>query len=111
MASTPPVNPNMYGGAPGMQPPLAPKASLGPLAWILIIVGGLFTICIVAVVAGGMFLVHKVKQAGFDPDLMRKNPALAVSKILTTANPNTEVVDVDEGRGIIHVRDKQTGKT
>ncbi len=94
-----------------MQPPLPVKTGLGPLAWILIIVGGLFTICAVVLIVGGMFLVHKVKQAGFDPDLMRKNPVLAASKIVTTANPNTEVISVDEGRGIIHVRDKQTGKT
>ncbi len=110
MASTPPGNPNLYGGSP-IQPPLAPKAGLGPLAWILIIVGGLFAILAVVLIAGGMFLVHKVKQAGLDPDLMRKNPVLATSKILATANPNAEVISIDERRGILHVRDKQTGKT
>lgn len=94
-----------------MQPQLPVKTGLGPLGWGLIIVGSLLALCAVLFVAGGMFLFHKVKQAGFDPDLMRKNPSLAVSKMITSANPNTEVVSMDEAKGIIHIRDKQTGKT
>lgn len=111
MSTTPPVNPTPYASPPSAPPQLPVKQGLSPLAWGLIIVGGLFTLCIILFVAGGMFLFHKVKQAGFDPDLMRKNPSLAVSKMITSANPNTEVVNIDEAKGIIHIRDKQTGKT
>jgi hypothetical protein len=97
----------MYGASP--QPPI--KKGLGPLAWVLIILGSLFVLFVLTIVAGGIFIVHKVKQAGLDPDLMRRNPGLAVTKLITTVNPNTEVLNVDESRGIIHIRDKQNGKT
>ena len=87
------------------------KSGLGPIAWTVIILGGLFAIFLVVVVAGGLFVVHKVKQAGFDPDLMRKNPTLAMTKFVTATNPNVEVISVDDNKGIIHIRDKQTGKS
>lgn len=107
MATVPPENPQMYGASPQQ----AVKKGLGPLAWVLIVLGGLFVLFFLTIVAGGLFLVHKVKQAGLDPDLMKRNPGLAVTKLITTVNPNTEVLNVDESRGIIHIRDKQNGKT
>jgi hypothetical protein len=66
---------------------------------------------VILVVSTGYFLVNKVKQAGFDPALMEKNPGLAVAKILATVNPDIEVLGIDEDRGIIKVRDKKDGKT
>jgi hypothetical protein len=107
MATVPPANPQMYGASP--QPPV--KKGLGPLAWVLIILGSLFMLFVLTIMAAGFFIVHKVKQAGLDPDLMKRNPGLAVTKLITTVNPNTEVLNVDESRGIIHIRDKQNGKT
>jgi hypothetical protein len=107
MATVPPVNPQMYGASP--QPPV--KKGLGALAWVLIILGSLFLLFVLTIVAGGFFLVHKARQAGLDPDLMKRNPGLAVTKLITTVNPNTEVLSVDESRGIIHIRDKQNRKT
>jgi hypothetical protein len=107
MATVPPTNPQMYGAAP--QPPV--KKGLGPIAWVLIILGSLFMLFILTIMAAGFFIVHKVKQAGLDPDLMKKNPGLAVTKFITTVNPNTEVLNVDESRGTIHIRDRQNGKT
>ncbi|MGI8960244.1 MAG: hypothetical protein ACR2IV_10875 [Bryobacteraceae bacterium] len=106
MATVPPANPQTYGALP---PPV--KKGLGPLAWVLIILGSLFVLFVLTIVAGGLFIVHKVKQAGLDPDLMKRNPGLAVTKLITTVNPNTEVLNVDEARGIIHIRDKQNGRT
>ena len=107
MATPTPITPQNY-GAPFQAP--VPKKGLGPLAWVLIILGSLFMLFVLSIVAGGLFIFHKVKQAGLDPDLMRRNPALAMTKLITTVNPNTEVLGVDESRGIIHIRDKQTGK-
>jgi hypothetical protein len=107
MATVPPANPQMYGAAPQ----LPVKKGLGPLAWVLIILGSLFMLFVLTITAAGFFIVHKVKQAGLDPDLMKRNPGLAVTKLITTVNPNTEVLDVDESRGTIHIRDKQNGKT
>ncbi len=104
------VNPQMHGSAPPIAP-MAAKKGLGPLGWILVTLGALFAVFVVVILAGGLFIMHKVKQSGLDPDLMKRNPALAVTKLISTVNPNTEVLGVDESRGIIHVRDKQTGKT
>jgi hypothetical protein len=54
--------------------------------------------------------MHKVKQAGFDSDLMKKNPALATAKLAVSMNPDTEIVSSDDNAGTIVVRDKKTGK-
>ncbi len=81
-----------------------------PIVWILIIVVGLFVLAGIGTVIGGYFLVHKVRQAGLDPDLIQRNPGLAISKMVVAALPNAEVVKTDEGAGTITVRDKTTGK-
>jgi len=55
-----------------MTPPPAPLSPSGPppakksnvLLWILIGVGGFFALIIVLVLAGGLFLAHKARQAG-----------------------------------------------
>lgn len=93
-------------------PPVSPTPrKISPLAWILVGLAGLFVCIGLVVVAGGYFVLHKVKQAGLDPELMEKNPALAVTKFLTTMNPDIDVLSVDERKGVITVREKDTGKT
>jgi hypothetical protein len=42
---------------------------------------------------------------------VKQNPALAVAKLLTAANSDVEVLDADEGRNIVRLRDKKTGET
>jgi hypothetical protein len=107
--------------APPAPPPMAPvmqaapaampvKKGLSPIVWILIVVGGLFVFGCIAVVGTVAFVAHKVRQAGVDPDLWRKNPGLAVSKMIAATNPNVEVVNTDDGKGTITLRDKKTGK-
>ncbi|MDQ6758702.1 MAG: hypothetical protein M3Z32_02410, partial [Acidobacteriota bacterium] len=49
--------------------------------------------------------------AGLDPDLMRRNPALATVKMMAALTPNIEVQSIDENRGLVTVRDKKEGKT
>jgi len=80
-----------------------------PIVWILIIILGLFVVGGVAVVGVGMFVVHKVHQAGIDPDLWRRNPGLAASKMITAFNPNMELVRVNDSDGTITMRDRRTG--
>ncbi len=87
------------------------KKGLSPLAWVGIGCGILVLIVIVVLVAGSLFVAHKVKQAGFDPALWKKNPTLAASKMIAVLNPDLEVVKVDEAKGVITVRDKKSGKT
>lgn len=89
-------------------PPVPRKTS--PIVWILVAVLGLFMLGGIAVVGTGLFLVHKAKQAGLDPELMRNNPGLAAAKLLTATNPDLEVVSTDDRRGLITIRQRSTGK-
>ncbi|MGA3072477.1 MAG: zinc ribbon domain-containing protein [Bryobacteraceae bacterium] len=95
--------------APGATPAVPRKTS--PIVWILVAVLALFVMFGIAVVGGGIFLVHKAKQAGLDPDLMRNNPGLATAKLLVATNPDLEVVSTDDARGLITIRQRSTGKT
>ena len=99
----PPVPAYAPGGAP-------PQRKTSPIVWVLIILVGLFVLGGIAVVGAGWFVVHKVKQAGLDPELMQRNPALAMSKLVAAVNPNLKVLDVNERKGVITVREKSTGK-
>jgi hypothetical protein len=90
-------------------PPVQPR-STSPLVWILGIIGGLVVLGILMAVGVTLFVVHKAKQAGFDPELMRRNPGMAVSKIIAAANPDVEVVSTNDSDGTITIRDKKSGK-
>jgi hypothetical protein len=72
---------------------------------------GLFVLGGIAVVGTGLFLVHKVRESGLDPELMRTKPGLAMAKLLAATNPDVEVVTVDDAKGTITLRQKSTGKT
>jgi hypothetical protein len=87
-----------------------PRRRTSPLVWILIVVLGLFVVGGILTMAGGLFLVHKAREAGVDTDLFRRNPGLAVGRMLAAVNPDVEVVKTDDGAGTITVRDKKTGK-
>ncbi len=125
MASNiPPLPPGPGGPLPGGPPPPygapvppgapmpapAPK-KVSPIVWILGGCAVLVVLGALAVTLGGLFIFHKVKQAGLDPDLLERHPELAVVKMMVAANPDAELVSVDEDRGVITVRDKKTGKT
>jgi hypothetical protein len=99
-------------GAPvsGATAAVTPRRRTSPLVWILVVVLGLFVVGGILTMAGGLFLVHKAREAGVDPDLLRRNPGLAVGKMLAAVNPDVEVVKTDDGAGTITVRDKKTGK-
>ena len=93
------------------QPVMAvPPRRTSPLVWVLVIVLGLFILGGIAF--GGLvwFGLHKARQAGFDPELMQRNPGLAITKMLATVNPDVEVLHHDDAAGTITVRDKKTGK-
>lgn len=79
--------------------------------WILAGLG-VFVVLVVLFVAGtGLFLVQKARQFGFNSEEMKRNPSLAITKMLTTFNPDLEIVSSDEGSGKIRVRERKTGKT
>ncbi len=101
--STPPNIP-MQSGEP------VPKKT-SPLVWILAGVGGFIVLCMVGCGILGYFAMHKLKEAGFDADLMQKNPNLAMIKMVTAFTPNVEVLNTNDRAGTVTVRDKTTGKT
>lgn len=97
-----------YQGQPMPAPPGPRKTS--PIVWILLIVGGLFLLVVLGVVGTGMFFLHKARQAGLDPELLRSNPGLAISKLAAASNPDIQVLDTNDREGTITVRDRKTGK-
>jgi hypothetical protein len=99
----PPAETPSGGAAP------APKKS-NALLWILGGVGAFFLVCILAFSVFTMFVVHKVKQAGLDPALMKTNPGLATAKIMVVANPELELVSSNDSAGTVTIREKKTGK-
>ena len=77
----------------------------GAVAILSIVVVG------VVLVAGGMFVAKKAKDAGFDSELMARNPGLAAARMMVSANPELDLVDMDENRGTLTIRNKETGET
>lgn len=88
------------------QPPKKSKA----LMWTLIGCGGFLLVGIIAFVAIGFWGYNKAKQAGFDPDLAQRNPALAAAKFAMMNNPDVEFISIDEGKNTITIKDKKSGK-
>lgn len=92
-------------------PPTHPQKKTSPIVWILVGCGSLVLVGAIVVIAGGFFVWQKAKEAGFDPELMERNPALAAAKIAVATNPDVELVSVDEEKGTITVKEKETGRT
>jgi hypothetical protein len=109
MSSAPTTTPQPPAGGPPAAPP-AKSGGAKVLLWILGILAGLAVIGIVCVGLIVFFVVHKVKEAGLDPDLMKKNPVLAIAKLSVATNPDMETVSSDDSSGTIVIRDKKTGK-
>jgi len=109
--STVPPNPPTPGGVTPSPAPVPQKSSGNKvILWIVGVVVGLILISFASCAVLGFYAMHKVKQAGFDSDLMKKNPALAAAKMAVAMNQDTEIVSSDDSAGTITVRDKKTGK-
>lgn len=105
----PPTTP--IGMPPQQQFPPPPQKKSNTLTYVLVGCGTFIILGVIAVVAGGYFVFNKAKEAGLDPELMQKQPALATAKIMVAMNPDIELVSVDEEKGLITVKDKKTGET
>ena len=99
MATTPPP-------APGSAPPAKKKSNV--VLWVIIGVFAFFLLIGIVVVGGMYFLWNKVKDVAGD---MEGNPALAITKVITTMNPDLEVISIDEANNTIKIRQKSSNKT
>src|SRR5271155_4991551 len=82
--------PNM----PPQQPPQANKTS--PLVWILggiavLFFGGMITCGVV-----GFMATRVLKNAGFDSDEMKRNPGIAMAKMVAALNKDLEIVSSND---------------
>jgi hypothetical protein len=91
------------------QAPVAKKTS--PWVWVAVAVVGIIFLGAAAIGVGTYFLYRTVKNAGFDPALMKSNPGLAMAKMAAAVNPDLESVSSDDRNGTITMREKSTGKT
>jgi len=109
MSTIPPSTP-VSGGVP---PAPVPQKGSGSkvLIWVIGIFVGLTLLGLGSCAAVLFYAKHKVQQAGFDSDLMKKNPAFATAKMAVSMSPDAEIVSSDDSSGTIVVRDKKTGKT
>lgn len=110
----PPTTP--IGGPQGFPPqqsfsPPPPQKKSNVLTWLVVGCGTIMILGVIAVFLGGYFVWNKAKQAGLDPELMQKQPALAVAKMAAALDSDIEVVTVDEDRGLITFKKKSTGET
>lgn len=107
MAATPPTQ-------PPTQPPYQPAApgaaaprKTSPWVWVAIGCGGLLVIVLLAVTVGGFLIARKAKDFVAEAE---KNPAMAAVKLAVSMNPELEVVEADDDKGVITVRNKKTGE-
>jgi hypothetical protein len=113
ISMTPPTPPGLPPQVPQQypQPPLPPAPKSDALKWVLISVGVLVLVLAAIVAAGTFFVYRTVRNAGFDPDLMRSNPGLAMARMAAALHPDLEIVSTDDDTGTIVMREKSTGKT
>jgi len=91
-------------------PGLPGQKKTNPIVWIL---GGVaLLVCGVMLTCGtGGFLAYRaLKNAGFDSDLMEKNPGLAMAKMAGALHPGYQIVSTNERSGTITMREKSSGK-
>lgn len=96
--------------APTPAPPAAPtpakKEGLPPLAWVGIGCGALLLIALIVFAAGTWFVAEKARDFAAS---VEENPMAAVEMAIRL-NPDLEVVESDEAKGTITVRNKETGE-
>ena len=86
---------------PPMPPPNPTKSGVPVWVWILVGLLALVMLAGVAVMATGLFFAKQVASA----------PVATMAKIAALANPNIEVLAVDEATEKVTIKDKETGKT
>lgn len=78
------------------------------LFWIL---GGCLGLVALAAILSFVTGAFIFKRLGFDSRLAQKKPELAAVKMMVSANPDLEIVSMDESSGVIWIRNKKTGES
>src|SRR5690348_14608651 len=77
------------------------------LGWIVAVI----LLGLVAMAGLGLYWMHKAKEAGLNPELIRKNRDLAAAELAVIRRGDVRVLSTNDAAGIMAVRDKRTGKT
>lgn len=80
---------------------------LSPLAWVGIGCGGLLVVGLVALVAVGVFVGMKVKDAVADAD---GNPERFAAEMVVKMNPDLEIIESGKEEGKMKIRVKKSGE-
>jgi hypothetical protein len=103
--------PPQYPGGPQQQgyyqAPPPPQQKSKTWLWVL---GGCGTVILLGAIAASVLGYFAYKKTTEFVEEAEKNPASLVAKMISVANPEVEVVSVDEGKGVIVVKDRKTGK-
>lgn len=106
MSSGSSIRPQTPAGMPPARKSSAARVVFG-------IVGGFAALVFLVIVAGaglGFFLMHRAKQEGLNPELIRKNPSLATAEMEIIRNPDIQMLSSNDSAGIMVIRDRKTGK-
>lgn len=96
----------MTNGYPQGSAPAA-KKGLGPLAWIAIGCGAVILVGLIILLAAGFFVAKKGQEIIAD---FEDNPAKAAAELMVRMDPDLELVESDEEKGQITVRQLSTGE-
>ena len=99
---------NQYPPPQYQQYPQPPQKKSKAWLWIL---AGCGTFVLLGGITAAVLVYYVFDKAQEVVELAEEQPALAVAKFVTALNPHLEIVSVDEEKGLITVKDKNTGKT
>ena len=77
------------------------------LGWVVAVI----LLGLVAMAGLGFYWMHKAKEAGLNPDLIRKNRDLGTAEVAVIRRGDVRVLSRNDAAGTMVVRDKKTGKT
>ena len=83
-------------------PPIEGPKKTPVWVWILAAVGVLIVLGVIAVSLLGYYAIHKLKEVANSP--------IAAAALLSKIDPDLEVLDVDENKKVIHVRNKRNNE-
>ncbi|MCF6313511.1 MAG: hypothetical protein L3J39_13785 [Verrucomicrobiales bacterium] len=92
---------------PSPDNPSSPKKGLSPLAWVGIGCGGIAVLALIAIIAGGIFVGKKAKEALADAN---GNLERYAAELMVQVDPNMEMVAADDDKGSMTIKMKKTGE-